>query len=262
MKFVILCLLVLSNLSASTDSFIHSLYKDPSHSNFVELSHSWNDIHIKSDNQDALHALNLMGIFIGHALTLYPEYVSSYIDSFETLLFNEQLGLLKGLQFANTKHPLLEQIENPKYQPFFSNSPAIEISKLKTHDPQIADELDYLWVSFFATGDPQYIQKILEFINSNPKALFYAFVTLNQELFDSFPKKLQKIEQNLQNAFRQDKEFIHDYLMISTGLWSLDSNMTQDETIKTIVKELINENPNLNYLAKLGKMLSEDLATL
>lgn len=151
----------------------------------------------------------------GNAVTFFARILNQRPE-----LTNQWCNDLKSIQYApifkmaNTQESkkCLSQFklndEQQKYVQAFANIQQLETLQMT---PQT---LDARWVSFFATGNKKYIEEIIDYIA------------------DNVDFKNNKPE----NVTKQD---IHRLLTIGSAIWSLNSNIKQDENIKKIANDYV-----------------------
>lgn len=151
-----------------------------------------------------------------------PRQTRKWCRVLKKSLPNQHLDFAPVFQFANTSGSArclkslkltAEERESLKQLPDLSKPLDLSIEK--------GSDLDMIWTTFFATGNPKAVYKLIDFIVRNPQK--------NRAMNDLY----------------------------ATALWSLKSNMQQDEFVKQLVERYVESlSPSQQQLAKSSLSLS------
>jgi len=201
---VMLCL----PISAMADNEIETFYKDPTYTHFIKSSETFKNIQTTQDP----YAVSKVLIYSTLILHKHPEFSAKIVNDFATFDVHQQTIFYKSLvgagfakeaneitvkyQFkTETNSDLLNKIKNTQF-----------LDSIKTRDELAfqAAIMDFCWVGFFATGDEQYIAKLVDYAKKH------------------------------QDATTQDPHFIP----MQAYYWSSGALAKQDPTIKAVLTKL------------------------
>lgn len=133
--------------------------------------------------------------------------------------------------------------------------------------------LDKLWSAYYATDNPAYIKRILEFVNQDNVLLVVGYEITNrnyicqvmqQRKFESDEQRKTALshscgKQSVDDLkrvvkYRYPKEYnakVDQAVTVSAAIWSLDANQKQNKTVDMQIKKIIAANPKLDYWKKI-----------
>jgi len=261
------CMSTLGRGACSPD-FIQDYYKNQGYSQFVEaikaMAYSLSDqINQKDVKQEDLeHSLNLSTVYIAHILKQYPNYLAEYEKDFSNLSFYEKALFLRGIRSTSMKHDLLNNISDKELERIVNDRNVPMLSSLNHFQVKDGGDIDYLWASFFATGNEAYIRQIIdEILNKDDEMLFWAYNAYQwfyqkkgtTSLLDLLEKK-EEFHQAMKMKEEKNKDYPIQVTIIYSALWSLDANARQDPTIWRIIQKIIKNEPSLDYWKKINKI--------
>jgi len=239
-------------------------YKNQGYPQLVQANKDLaNSLSQEINQDDKKRYLDIATFFIAQVLKKHPDYIAMYAKNFSMLSFYEKAIFLRGIRSAGIKHELLSSISDKKMMELVNDPDLITLSDLSHLQPKEGGDLDFFWVSFFATGDEIYIRKIVEILNRDDEILFVAYEWLNREqmaeMLSSLGEKTSPNYSDLQKHIEMQSKKRKDYRsQVSIGvaaLWSLDANARQDPTIAQIIQKIIKDDPSLDYWKKITKAL-------
>jgi len=245
-------------------------YKNQGYSQLVEANKEMAMDHDKLaydkliDQENKQHCLDLSTFFVAHVLKEHPEYLTKYAQDFAKLSFYEKAIFLRGIRSAGMEHDLLNNISDKKLEKIV-NDPAL-LTLEKSHPSQVknCDELDYLWVSFFSTGNETYIRQILKVLNRDDELLLLAYEWINRgyiaDLLSGLegkevPPDYADLNGIIQMKSKEKKDYLLQFLISQAAFWSLEANAKQDPTIHQLIQKIIKSKPALDYWKKINTAL-------
>lgn len=184
LKLIILIGLFLP-FTAMAGSDVMTFYKDPTYKNFIESSTSFNYIE-KSDDP---YFESKMLIFTTLVLNKHPDFGQKLVKDFDSLNTHQKRIIYKGLMGAGLTKEANEITRLYQYKAESNANLTVEkinnltfLDKIETReqlDLQAAT-LDFCWSSYFATGDEQYIAKLVKYAkrHQNVSSKDPQFITL------------------------------------------------------------------------------------
>lgn len=246
----------------SPSAELQTFYQQPSFLKFISLT---SDI-IKNQPQ----AENLLLVFSTMVIDKHPDYSKRIGENFRDYSAQEKQLLYKALIATNNQSTI--NFINKSYQYKIDAVPqytAEEINTLKINDNP--ENLDRLWTAYFATGDNKYLLNILQYINSDDFILISAYEIVNRKYLCHSLTDLKKreacqkgisytdIRENIKKRYPNDfKRMLYKVVVVASALWSLESNRHQDDLIDKQIKQMIDQNPELNYWKKIDSILKDN----
>jgi len=239
-------------------------YKNQGYSQLVQATKELtNDLSKVKSPEDKEHALNIASIFMAQVLKGHPEYLANYAQKYSNLSFYEKAVFLKGIRSAGMNHDLLNDIADSKIMGIVNDPNLLTLSNLNHLQVKDAGDLDYLWGSYFATGNKGYIRQIVEVLNKDDEILFIAYEWINrlklQEMLSSMGKNMpadfSDLEKHIEMQSVKRKNYRTQVSIYLAALWSLDANAAQDPTIGQVIQGIIKNDPSLDYWKKINKTL-------
>jgi len=265
MKKALLSLLVLGwmltlGTVAAGEPLSQVYYKNQGYTQLVEANKESSKALKKIENQgDREHVLNLATIFMAQVLNEHPDYLDRYAQNFTELSFYERAIFLRGILSAGLDHELLETISDDKLRRIVNDPNFIFLPDLSPLEVKEGGDLDYLWSSFFATGNETYIQQIIEIVNRDDELLLLAYEWINREqvagLLASMgiesPPDYSDLIEHIEMRSREEKDYLIQFSISLAALWSLNSNSSQDPTIKEVILGIVQADPSLDFWKKI-----------
>lgn len=202
---VMLCL----PISAMADNEIETFYKDPSYTHFIESSERFDYLKTTQDP----YLVSKLLFYTTLVLHKHPEFGEKIVNDFNSFNAHQKSMFYQGLIIAGLTIEA-NQITQ-KYQ--FEAKPNANYSLNRIKNIQFLDKIetrdeldfqaaimDFCWVSYFATGDEQYIAKLVDYAKKH------------------------------QDVTREDPHFIP----MQAYYWSSSALAKQDPTIKAVLAKL------------------------
>jgi len=264
---VLIVCLIFGNLFANnSDQIIQTFYKNPGFTQLVEATgHISSYLSQTKDRKDREHLLNIATIFVGQAIKEHPNYLKELNQGFSSLTFYEKAVLLRGIRSADIGHDLLKNISDKKLKQIVFSTRLKKVSEIKNLPVREPGDLDLIWGSYFATGDSDYIKKIIRVINHDKMALFHGYELINREhnaafLSELTGKRISPDKGDLNFAINVKRLWKPGYknrvLVVKSALWSLEANCNQDPEVRRIRDEVIMNNPELDYWKRIDKIIN------
>jgi len=265
MKKAILSILFLSwiftfcALEAAGPSF-QVYYKNQGYTQLVEANKESSKALKKiKDQGDREHVLNLATIFMAQVLNEHPDYLDRYAQNFSKLSFYEKAIFLRGICSAEMDHHLLETISDRKLKKLVNDPNLILLSTLDDLQVRESGDLDYLWSSFFATGNETYIQQMIEIVNRDDELLLLAYEWINRKQLSGIlssmgiesPPDYSDLQEHIEMRSRDEKDYPIQFSISAAAFWSLNSNSAQDPTIKEVILGIVQADPSLDFWKKI-----------
>lgn len=247
-----------------TEVSMNTFYHKPSYANFRALLADYQQEPIRWQNEE-----NFI-IFSAIAFENNPELLNFIIKNFPNYNDREKDLVVRAFGAMDNKAAFSKitnqydgkQIVPPKYI-------TKEMKKLIIGND--ARNLDLLWSAYFASGDKEYIKNILTFINQDNFLLLVGYEIVNRnyicEVTKSMknengrhisicPPKLQDLEDGVKKHYptRANEKFLQA-LIISSAIWSMDSNAKNDPLLKKNIQTILHENMLLDYWQKINEAL-------
>jgi hypothetical protein len=154
---------------------------------------------------------NNLSVWAAQILATHPDQTMAWCQELRQQHPNNQLILIFQLSGTPDSRKCLGQLDlPPEYQEVLSAPALTAESFLRLNLAPVT--LDIHWASFYATGQPEYVYRIVDYVADNA------------ELLDEKPA----------NPTQQDAEKILTY---GAARWSLGSNMKQYPQIKALVEK-------------------------
>ena len=246
----LICISILIGWSAlEAAPLCQSYYKNPGYSNFLAASDEMiEDLSKTKDVQEQQHAFDTTSIFIAHVMRQNPEQLTQMLEGFSGFSFYKKAAYLRAMQAAGIKEHRLEkdfekELEERAYSP-----PPLSLSALNPFVFKEGNQIDFLWVSFFATGHKTYIHQILENLNKDKRLLALAWNVFSKHLNNAQGGEDSYLNDFIQTTLSLSEDDRPQFLIVSNALFSLTSHAKQDSSIYEIIEEITQENESLNFL--------------
>ncbi|MEI6242829.1 MAG: hypothetical protein WCP39_05425 [Chlamydiota bacterium] len=246
-------------------SLIQTYYKNQSYPHLSQINkESSNYLSEEKDQNDKQHVLNVATIFMAQVLKNHPEYLNQYVQNFSNLSFYEKAVFLRGIRSAGMDHALLHNLSDKKLQELVNDPNLLALSQLQVKQ---AGDLDYLWASFFATGDETYILQIIKILNRDDELLFLAYEWINREQVAQIRSSLEgtttppdysDLKKIIEKQSSKRKDYQTQFLISLTALKSLEDSSTQDPNVGDIIKKIIENDPSLDYFKRINAALGNE----
>lgn len=167
------------------------------------------------------------------------------LKNFSDFPLNKKTVYLRAIQSVGLEHELLTHLLDKELEEKVSSSPLLSLSGLNPLLIKQGNEIDYLWVSFFATGQTSYIRQVLENLNRDDRLL-----KLADDLGD---KESETYIENFINAFLSLSEGDQlQFLIASHALFTMTIYARADQHLEKTIQEMIKEEDSLNFLKKIN----------
>lgn|SRR3990167_611763 len=257
---VIFILISSSNASAAPASFaaeqeLQTFYHHPDFSNFIRItSVIVNNYPKRSD---------LLLTFSTMVVDAHPDYLKKISEGFSKYSSKEKQLLFSTL-IATANSDVLSKVDQNnviKTPPKYTSK---TIKELKINDDP--DNLDRAWAAYFATGNNEYLQKIIQYINADDFILIASYELVNRKYLCQFINHLnnsscqnqsnEDIVNSIKKRYPKDAEkMLNKTAVVASSLWSLESNRRQDKFIDNEIQNIMNGNKNLDYWKKINNAL-------
>lgn len=169
-----------------------TFYKDPTYKNFIESTTSF----INIEKMEDPYIEPKMIIFTTLVLNKHPDFAHKLVKDFDSLNTHQKRIIYKGLMGAGLTKEANEITRLHQFKAESKTILTVEkinnltfLDKIETReqlDLQAA-MLDFCWVSYFATGDEQYIAKLVNYAkrHQNVGSKDPQFITLQAYLWSS-----------------------------------------------------------------------------
>lgn len=243
-----------AKISVSTEQALQTFYQQPTFLKFI---------HLTTDAVRSYPPDNLLLIFSTMAIDKHPDYAKKIAENFHSYSSKEKELLVKALDASDNKNTI--NVINNSYHykiDVASQFTVKKINTLKINDD--ADNLDRLWTAYLATGDSIYLLKMIRYVNADDFILITAYEMVNRKYLCELITHLNKspcpsitdlvkvIEKQYPN---NSKQMFRKMAVVSSALWSLESNRHQDKFIDKKIKQIFDENPELDYWKKINRAL-------
>jgi hypothetical protein len=245
-----------------TRPLIQTYYKDQSYSLLVQINKEESKYLNEEKNQDdKQHVLNVATIFMAQVLKNHPKYMDQYSRNFFNLSFYEKAIFLRGIRSTGMNHYLLYNLTDKNLQELVKDPNLITLSHMQVKQ---AGDLDYLWASFFATGNEIYIRQIIEILNREDDLLLLAYEWINREQVaqiqsslegKSTPPDYSDLKKIIEMQSSKQKDYQTQFLISLAALRSLEGFSMQDPTLSEIIQNIIENNPELDFFKKINAAL-------
>lgn len=204
-------------------------------------------------------------IFSTMVVDKHPDYLKKISENFSKYSSEEKQLLFSTLIATGNVKALNKQdqhyaaITAPNFTPK-------AIKSLEVNDSP--DNLDRIWAAYFATGDDKYLQKIIQYINSNDFLLIISYEIVNRNFLCNIVKhsdnqradnpvcQTRDIINSIKQKYPKNAEKMHfKAVVMASALWSLESNRRQDHLIDNKIKLIVKNNQNLDYWKKINTAL-------
>lgn len=262
-------ILISSVTNANLPSY-QTYYSNQEYSQFLQASKELaNDLKCTNkEGEDKQHVLNFATIFIAHVLKKHPEYVAQYAQNYPQLSFYEKATFLRGMRSAGIDHDLLASIQDNKLIAIVNDPNLLALSALNDFQIKEAGDLDYLWTSFFATGNEAYMHQIIQTLNKDDEILLTAYEWINRQKISEMlasmgqhrPPNYSHLQKYIDMQAKKRKDYLAQFYISLAALWSLEANAQQDPAIRQVIQKIIKTDPSLDYWKKINsKSFSQQL---
>ena len=206
----------------------------------------------------------MAGVFVGQVIRSHPEYLNRYLQNYASLSMCQKAVLLRGIRVAGRDHEVLKTIEDPKLRKLVFVGDVTSFEGLQNFHIKQPEDLDLLWVSFFATGERTYLRQIIKFLDLDDEVLFFGYELINrrevakrvsQLTGKHVPPNTKDLYQHFEKRDRESPGFKNRAFTVSAALWSLESNAKQDQVVRKIAGEITTGEPRLDYWKRINRML-------
>lgn len=141
--------------------------------------------------------------------------------------------------------------------PGFANVQQVIVKEVK--------DIDTIWNLYHTSKDKAYIQQILEVINQDDEMMFLAYEYMNRHFIAEFLSELQKkrvepevddIRKIVAKMEKKEPGFSNKYNLVGIAMSSMRANLKTEQD-QANYKSLIQEHPELDYSAKINKILGK-----
>ncbi len=239
---ICMCSFLITTIASANDMY----YEDKNLQGYID---SINEIKAPLDP----HTEKIIVIQMTFMLDAYPEIYKELLNNINNVPEHLRPAIIQGI--VNVKGKDIETNKNYKLLP---QQLIAEINSFRYRLPSDneenmvinTDSTDYLWAALDATGNKDYVQKIITFLSQIPlKSRVLGEEVKNRanldkawfELTGSQGKEVQNLVSQLTLEERYE---VATYQIIS---WSLESSSTNHPKIKVMVDSIFNANPELNF---------------
>jgi hypothetical protein len=239
------------NTMKDPQAIIETFYRQPNYDDFIYATSKMADKTTRFTLYD----------FATMVLHNHPDYVKKIVESFGKYSTNEKKVLYLALLASDNASAV-----NAIKQTYQYKKPRIKYHTAKDIDSVKITALDSLWAAYSATGDKQYMMKILKFINSDDTLLIIGYELLNrQQMCQSLQgisvdlsqcSNTDDLKESLRKAYKNDyKKMLFKAVVIAAAIWSFDSHVKTDDVFAKKYNAVIKAESKLDYWKKINAAL-------
>ena len=186
---------------------------------------------VKNVNPDNMHDAKTIEVFVSQSLSRYRGYIDDFCEVLPEIDQEIRPILIRALWVADKENPKFNEFCTPEIQRSIDYDPPMTIDEWVKFKITQADEIDFMWASFFASGERKYLIKIVDATYENTEALIIAKEWRNKQNDEDFVMTMLEFGESAPDEF-------FDQVMISfVGINSLYSAADRDPVVKMIFEE-------------------------
>jgi hypothetical protein len=237
-------------------------YKEQSYSqlkkSLAELNKLWN----QKKSEEKEKQFHIETIFLAQVLKKHPEFLSLLASEFPQMTFHEKSVFLRAVKSAEIDLDLLKTISDEKLKALLYD-PKLPLVGHLQDSPLF---LDYLWTSFFATGNVSFIRKIYQTASHcDDQLLALGYIWKQHETIAAIASSWRKQPpdftplNNLLEEFSLEKKDAAKQLfdIILPTMWTVDLYTHRNPHLEEVIKKLLQEDPSLNCERRITVAMEE-----
>jgi hypothetical protein len=266
---------VLDSSLPNSSQNLNFYYKHPEPNIFPKIISGMIKYGVFSKAQDC--QLQPLMTFFAYVLKDNPTHLAKYMGKIHFTKNIQRKYVYTILWESNTK----EATDYLKQKLRSEDSSISKIVKTIMSQPPVnilqqkitTESLDQLWSAYFATGNPIFIRKIIEFINKDQTDLILGYEIVNRQFICDVIKKtkpqlknqsskdmcehpMDDIFKAIKNKYPNDHaKRTMDIITVSSGIWSLGANKRQDKTVAKHINDITSSDKQLDYWRKIHKAI-------
>lgn len=246
-----------ANPRANAADNIQTFYHNPSYKSYIAITTAAIDTSATVDDS--------VLVFSTMAVDSHPDYGNNIFKNFAKYSTKEKQLLFLTLMATDNQKAINEIMHTYHYNN--NQKPKFTVKDIKqlniNDDPGM---LDNSWAAYFATGNDEYLLKIIRYVNENDFILTTGYEMVNRrhlcQLLTSMGQSQKcntsntDIVKSVSKRYpRKAKEMLYKSAVVASALWSLQANSEQDPAVDKKITAILNNNPQLDYVKKINEAI-------